>query len=316
MKMPLIKRITSPARTKALRLAGIISGLLGGLSLGAFTAPAEVEFSASVQIHAQADFYAPLSASGAWVEVPHYGRCWHPARVAVGWRPYCDGHWVWTDCGWYWDSDEPWAWACYHYGSWVYDSADGWIWVPDVEWAPAWVYWRVGGDFLGWAPCPPRGVTVIPAAFVFVDARRFSDPVRPSTVIVNNTTIFKQTKLITEFKHESRSIDGAKPQRVVVNEGPGMEMVQKATGRKVNLVPMRELAGRTPAHAAPAHSTHAPPNGDQARPFDERNQPREGVFPPAERPPTPGLPPGRPPESPGGKGEGKGEGKDHGPRGF
>jgi len=33
-------------------------------------------------------------------------------------------------------SDEPWGWACYHYGTWVDDPAVGWVWVPGVEWAP------------------------------------------------------------------------------------------------------------------------------------------------------------------------------------
>ena len=88
-------------------------GLAVFLSLGASSAVADLEVSASVQIHARADFYAPLTPQGTWVEVGSYGRCWHPAHLAVEWRPYCYGHWVWTDCGWYWESDEPWAWACY-----------------------------------------------------------------------------------------------------------------------------------------------------------------------------------------------------------
>ena len=123
------------------------------LYLGVPPAQADLEVSASVQIHADADFDAPLAACGTWVEVGSYGRCWRPAGVVVGWRPYCNGDWVWTDCGWYWASDEPWAWACYHYGYWVYDSDYGWIWVPGVEWAPAWVCWRFGG---GYVPDGPK----------------------------------------------------------------------------------------------------------------------------------------------------------------
>src|SRR6185436_18818481 len=103
-------------------------GLVGGLGLGALNARADLEVSATVSIHAQADFYTPLSAHGAWVEVGSYGRCWRPASIAVEWRPYSNGHWAWTDCGWYWVSDEPWAWACYHYGYWVHDPVQAWIW--------------------------------------------------------------------------------------------------------------------------------------------------------------------------------------------
>src|SRR5690242_19336073 len=172
--------------------------MAGGLSVGVFNAFALHEISASVEIRAEADFYVPLEAQGVWVEVGSYGRCWHPARVEAGWRPYAVGHWVWTDdCGWYWVSDEPWAWACYHYGRWVYD-ANVWIWVPDPVWGPAWVSWREGGGYCGWAPLPPRArfsgdvivaVDVPPASFVFVETSRFHDHFSPSTVIVNDTKI-------------------------------------------------------------------------------------------------------------------------------
>ena len=99
------------------RLIALILFVAGGWTLGVFRAAAELEVSAGVTIHARADFYEPLASRGAWVEIGSYGRCWHPAGVAAGWRPYCDGYWKWTDCGWYWVSDEPWSWACYHYGS-------------------------------------------------------------------------------------------------------------------------------------------------------------------------------------------------------
>jgi hypothetical protein len=78
--------------------------------------------------------------------------------VESGWRPYSDGHWVWTDDGWYWASDEPWAWATYHYGRWYCDDYYGWVWMPGYEWAPAWVEWRYGGDYVGWAPLSPYAV--------------------------------------------------------------------------------------------------------------------------------------------------------------
>ena len=55
-------------------------------------------------ISATADFQVPLAAHGAWIEVGTYGHCWRPAHVVGGWRPYCDGRWIWTDCGWYWES--------------------------------------------------------------------------------------------------------------------------------------------------------------------------------------------------------------------
>ena len=132
------------------RIFILAAGLAGSLGLGLFRAKADLEVSAGVSIHSPAEFYEPLATHGTWVEEGSYGRCWRPVGVAVGWRPYCDGHWEWTDCGWYWVSDEPWAWACYHYGTWYFDPNLGWVWVPGVEWAPAWVNWRIGGDYIGW----------------------------------------------------------------------------------------------------------------------------------------------------------------------
>src|ERR1041385_6427845 len=161
-----------------LLMAGAVLGL--GLRSGL----AEVRFSATIEIQGTADFYQPLSAYGAWVNVGSYGRCWHP-QVEVGWRPYATGHWELTDVGWYWVSDEPWSWACYHYGSWVYDSYYGWVWIPGTEWAPAWVTWRESDDYIGWAPCSPGGAVLAPSFFVFVDARHFHDRIRPDRVIVN-----------------------------------------------------------------------------------------------------------------------------------
>ncbi|HWW00508.1 MAG TPA: DUF6600 domain-containing protein [Candidatus Acidoferrum sp.] len=220
-------------------------------SLAAFPARAELEVSASVQIHAKADFEAPLATHGRWVEVGSYGRCWRPAHVVVGWRPYCAGEWVWTDCGWYWQSDEPWGWACYHYGSWAYEPAYGWFWVPQVEWAPAWVSWRVGGGFIGWAPLPPPGMIFArhpaPEAFVFVGTAHFGGPVTQGAFIVKNNTIFRMTAETGGVKRESLNVGGSGAQRVMVNHGPNVELVQKSTGKAFAVVSVREASQRTTA---------------------------------------------------------------------
>ena len=71
---------------------------------------------AEVTIRSENDFYEPLNPYGRWEVVGGYGRCWIPGRVEANWRPYCNGHWERTDAGWYWASEEPWAWATYHYG--------------------------------------------------------------------------------------------------------------------------------------------------------------------------------------------------------
>ena len=215
--------------------------LLGSLSLGSFSAMADVEVSATVRVYSTADFDVPLRSHGAWIEVGRHGRCWRPAQVAVSWKPYSVGQWVWTECGWYWQSDEPWAWACYHYGSWVYDSAHGWVWVPGTEWAPAWVSWRVGSGYIGWAPSVPSGVVVTAPMFVFVESHRFHHPIKPLAGVVNNTATFKKTIATGGIKRETRSLAGAARRRVVINEGPDLDLVEKATHQKFTSVPIREV---------------------------------------------------------------------------
>ena len=99
-------------------------------------------------------FSEALRPHGQWVEIEGYGQCWKP-KVDANWRPYLLGHWAYSDCGWVWVSDEDFGAIVYHYGRWMQVKDEGWCWVPDLEWAPAWVSWRYGTEFLGWAPLPP-----------------------------------------------------------------------------------------------------------------------------------------------------------------
>jgi len=282
-------RFRKSMKTRLL-LPAVLLALAGSLSLGLFYAIAKLEISDGVTIHEASDFYKPLAAHGKWVQVANHGLCWHPAGVAAGWRPYCNGYWEWTDAGWYWVSDEPWAWACYHYGSWVYDSNYGWVWVPGVEWAPAWVNWRMGGDYIGWAPCGPAGYTVEPSFYVFVESRHFHDGVRPDTVIVNKPDIVRKTTEIKNIRREQRQFDG-KSQTVVVNDGPRVDTVEKATGHKYAVIPVREAYQQTfgsvpktlkhgPAKPAPEHKLT--PGGNSEMP---KNLPPKQTIPqpPPER---------------------------------
>ena len=77
------------------------------------------------------------------------------------WRPYFnDGHWIYTDDGWSWQSDYPWGEYTFHYGRWFRDPRLGWVWKPGYHWGPAWVSWRQaeGEGYCGWAPLPPGAV--------------------------------------------------------------------------------------------------------------------------------------------------------------
>ena len=206
--------------------------------------PPGVEVAPTVEIRAESDFYEPLTPYGRWEVIEPYGRCWVPTRIEADWRPYCHGHWERTEAGWYWASDEPWAWATYHYGRWDLHPQFGWYWVPQTRWAPAWVSWHHGGGYLGWAPLHPSvrvelggpievDRRLIPRpGFVFVEEKRFLEPVRPKTVIVNNTTIINKTVNITNVKVVNNT---------VINEGPRVDLIQQTTGRKIQPVPVHEL---------------------------------------------------------------------------
>ena len=230
-----------------------------------------------VVIHSERDFDEPLQPYGRWIDVPGYGHCWTPYGVDRDWRPYADGHWQRTDDGWYWVSDERWGWATYHYGRWHRDDDYGWVWIPQTQWAPAWVEWREGGGYTGWAPLPPevriesgrnyehREENDDPHSFVFVEQRRMMEPHRHQDVIVNNTTIINNTINVTKIQVVNNTI---------INEGPRPEVVQQATGHKVDVVPARTLRTRQEAqvvgkpHGQPAVNQRVPEPGNYNKPHE------------------------------------------------
>jgi hypothetical protein len=186
-------------------------------------------------------FYDSLAPYGDWVEIPDYGWSWAP-RVEDDWRPYTRGQWIMTDDGWFWDSDEQFGWATYHYGRWLNDPDYGWVWIPGTEWAPAWVSWRHGNGYTGWAPLPPRatwqtrvGLSIggldIDAFigaddYAFVQDRNFVDRgvyqrFLPRT---QNLTIIHATNNVTHYSNANNR---------VFNGGIAIANVERAVGRSV-----------------------------------------------------------------------------------
>ncbi len=141
-----------------------------------------------VGIRYDSDFYEPLSPYGQWIFISPYGQCWRPTRTAYNWQPYGKGQWAYSDAGWYWQSSEPWGWATYHYGRWMYTANYGWIWVPLTTWGPSWVSWRQYNNYIGWAPLPPCNIDYFgepafwPNYYVYVPQSQFINPVTPTTV--------------------------------------------------------------------------------------------------------------------------------------
>jgi hypothetical protein len=182
-------------------------------------------------------FYDNLSPYGNWIEVGDYGYCFQP-NVAVSssdWRPYADGYWAYTDVGWTWVSYEDFGWATYHYGRWT-DLADyGWVWVPGYEWGPAWVSWRTGGDYVGWAPLPPggnvyegRAITgqvdvqfdIGPLYYNFVDVRYIGEPVLRGRIFPSsrNVTFINQTVNVTNITYNNSTVHNYGPNYNRLNE--------------------------------------------------------------------------------------------------
>lgn len=151
-------------------------------------------------------FYDELQPYGTWMHHRRFGYVWTP-RVERGFVPYStNGYWVNTEYGNTWVSDYSWGWAPFHYGRWFYDDFYGWIWVPDTEWAPAWVAWRSGGGYYGWAPLMPGfGISLsvryyhsiphhywnfVPNRYITYRTLHYHCVPRPQVVnIINNTTV-------------------------------------------------------------------------------------------------------------------------------
>ena len=203
-------------------------------------------------------FYDNLAPYGTWVDVDGYGRCWRPSVVVYnpGWQPYGDhGHWVYTDCGWYWSSDYSWGWAPFHYGRWFQVPRWGWCWMPDTVWGPSWVTWRYSNEYCGWAPLPPRavyregvgffynGLAVSVGfdfglswnCFAFVPIGRFCDP-HPRRYFVARTQvtqIYDHTTVINNFNGHGRNL---------VNRGIDPEHIIAVTHAPIRPVAIRDTA--------------------------------------------------------------------------
>lgn len=194
-------------------------------------------------------FYEKLDPYGEWRETSDYGYVFQPreAESSRDWRPYTEGHWVYSDAGWTWVSDEPFGWATYHYGRWVRLRRVGWVWVPGEEWAPAWVSWRSSKDYVGWAPLPPEArfdrksgiqnwadsyYDIGPDQYSFVPSNEFgAEHVRRAVVPAErNTTIVIETNNVTRITFSDTTI---------VNEGPNYEELRSRSQRPIERYRLR-----------------------------------------------------------------------------
>jgi len=223
---------------------GAIATLVLAITLALVPQPARANVDVSFDF-----FYSNLSPHGSWMVSSQYGRVWQPAVYSRDWNPYYDGHWENTDCGWAWASDYAWGGIPYHYGTWVRDPFYGWVWVPGYTWAPAWVTFRTGPDYIGWAPVSPGfsiGVSFgAPAfdSFLFVSTRNFAAPRIRSYVVpeYRARTIVNHTTVINNISIQNN---------IVVNRGPDVRMVEQAARTRIPVRRVEQVARVAPFSGA------------------------------------------------------------------
>lgn len=227
------EHMTQPSLLRRLLFAALTGC---ALTLAAVGTPIVIGALTPAQAQITAEFRSALDPYRAWVRHPRWGEVWVPDDVSPDWRPYTYGHWIYTDeWGWYWVSDEQeedWGWIIYHYGRWAHDRRLGWFWVPGDEWGPAWVDWRRGDDYVGWAPLPPDDVIEEyddePTYWVFLRPRYMLAPRlhryflsrARRTIVIRNTVVINRT-IVVEHRRNGRA-------RFAVNAGVSPAIVAAA----------------------------------------------------------------------------------------
>jgi hypothetical protein len=219
------------------------------------------------------DYHDALAPFGKWVESPAYGWVWQPTVVRTDryWRPYhSNGRWIYTNHGWYWQSNYSWGHVPFHYGRWTRDTSVGWVWVPDTVWGPAWVSWRYGNEHVGWAPLPPQAHYSRFEGFRYRGSRvssrfefglRYSDytfcplngfysstPYRHFVNRSRNTVYYNQTVVVNNFNQQSGAAANRTAPATPANTGVPVDDVSRVARtpvRKVRVLDVDPTAGRT-----------------------------------------------------------------------
>lgn len=218
-----------------------------GACAGAVQAPPRTSVSVSWSV-----FYDSLTPYGDWVWLNAHGWVWIPSGMDPTWQPYSYGRWVYTVDGWTWISYWPWGWAPFHYGRWAWHTHWGWYWVPDTVWGPAWVAWRYGDPWVGWAPLPPGAtwsvsvgltlgnVRIAPSAWLFVPRERFLDHDVRSRIIPpdNRRRVYDRTRDVTRYEPGDR--------RQVIERGLPPGQIERDTKVKVPRYRIEDVQKPTP----------------------------------------------------------------------
>ncbi len=274
-----------------------------------------------------------LDNYGRWINVPGLGQVWRPSDE-TNWQPYYNGQWMYTDSGWMWVGNEPYAWMVYHYGYWTYDNFYGWVWIPNYDWQPARVRWYHSNGYVGWAPLPPPGIkdrnnydqeyirktwVVVPEKnFINRDVGRFKTRnVEPGADVVRNNNGGRAPDVGNIERASGTRIEQVRPERQPVNEG-GRSLIrirlpEQARQNEIN----RNNQTENPI-LVPRPPTTTTPRPEPAKPAQ---QPKPPLSPRPEvnknNPGRPSEPPSRPekvrkPENSGNENAVRNEGRKNG----
>jgi hypothetical protein len=261
-------------------------------------------------------FDTALSPYGQWVYVEPYGWSWQPDESVTGpdFQPYdTGGSWVDTDDGWSFQSIWPWGDVAFHYGRWYIDPTYGWLWLPGFSWAPAWVDWRFGGGYCGWAPLAPAGYVWRRGgseAWHFADASRFGES-RISNVIVRDPEQIRQAFAATARVQNPMQAQGVRwnagPRAAeLANAGVSVRHAQSTRPNTLRLTSSTTVVPKTkgrpqpraaavpppPAPTAGGPGAHAPPETTPRAPQARPQQPRAAPKAPVTS--APSVPPAKP----------------------
>jgi hypothetical protein len=162
--------------------------------------------------------------------------------------PYNNGQWLNTDDGWYFKANNPPEDLTCHYGRWAQDPNLGWVWLPGKVWSPAWVEWRENPEYVAWAPVPPgtyienntvNVTTLNENRFTIVEKKHF---IEPSVYKYRYQYVENKNKIMIK---EMTKTDGVTiKNRTVIDKGPDVASIEKASGKKVEKVKINKTKNK------------------------------------------------------------------------
>ncbi|GGI92425.1 DUF6600 domain-containing protein [Legionella impletisoli] len=228
---------------------------------------------------------------GQWKTVKRYGKIWTPDKVPANWAPYRMGQWTWiSGWGWTWVDDQPWGFAPFHYGRWVYIEEE-WGWVPgpiveEVVYAPALVVFvgdsssplqlSSGVPGVAWFPLGPGEVYIPP----YEVSQNYFIQVNTSNTIINQADVINiynnPPSTLTYQNATTPTAVTAVPAEVFVQSEPVMTSITPLSAEVLTSAPKSQVAPVAPESTSVLGTNtaaSAPPEEITQRSIVVKNEP-------------------------------------------